>query len=83
MFGRKNYKGLIENPGKFTSVFMFMFVFFFFLSVSLCAVLAADSSGDGGFPEEAGRVLRGSEAVPEERLRSERLLSVSLQRLMT
>lgn len=84
MFGRKNYKGLIENPGKFTSVFMFMFMFVvFFFSLSLCAVLAADSSGDGGFPEEAGRVLRGSEAVPEERLRSERLLSVSLRRLMT
>jgi len=46
--------------------------------VSSSAVLAADSSGDGGVPEEAWRVLRGSEAVPEERLRSERLLSVSL-----
>lgn len=42
------------------------------------AVPAADSPGDGGLPEEAGRVLRGPEAVPEERVRSERLLPVSL-----
>lgn len=47
------------------------------LNLSFSAVLVADSSGDGGFPEEAWRVLRGSEAVPEECLRSERLLSVS------
>ncbi|MEQ2226393.1 hypothetical protein ILYODFUR_027015, partial [Ilyodon furcidens] len=37
--------------------------------------LAADSPGDGGVPEEAWRVLRGSETVPEECLCSERLLS--------
>ncbi len=48
------------------------------LSLSSSVVLVADSSGDGGFPEEARRVLRGSEAVPEECLHSERLLSVSL-----
>lgn len=48
------------------------------LTTRLFAVLAADSPGDGGFPEEARRVLRGSEAVPEERVRPEGLLSVSL-----
>lgn len=45
------------------------------------AVSAADPSGDGGVPEEARRVLRGPEAVPEERLCSERLLPVSLVNL--
>lgn len=48
------------------------------LTTCFFAVLAADSPGDGGFPEEARRVLRGSEAVSEERVRSEGLLSVSL-----
>lgn len=51
---------------------------FTLLPLSSSAVFAADSSGDGGFPEEARRVLRGSEAVSEERVHSERLLSVSL-----
>lgn len=43
----------------------------------LDAVTTADPSGNGGFPEEAWWLLRGSEAVPKERLHSERLLSVS------
>lgn len=48
-------------------------------TVPLCvpAVPAADPPGDGGHPEEAGRVLRGPEAVPEERVGSERLFPVS------
>lgn len=43
------------------------------------SVVAADPSGDGGVPEEAGRVLRGPEAVSEECVHPERVLSVSLR----
>lgn len=50
--------------------------------VSLCSssspVSAADPSGNGGVPEEAGRVLRGSEAVSAERVHSEGVFPVSL-----
>lgn len=49
------------------------------LCSSYFTVFAADPSGDGGFPEEAGRVLRGVEAVSEECVHSERVLSVSLR----
>lgn len=45
------------------------------LSFSL-PVPVLDSSGDGGIPEAAGRVLRGPEAVPEECLCPKRLLPV-------
>lgn len=39
-------------------------------TAALLSVAAADPSGVGGLPEEAGRLLRGSEAVPEECVRA-------------
>lgn len=48
------------------------------LCPSSSTVFAADPSGDGGFPEEAGGVLRGSEAVSEECVPSEGVFSVGL-----
>lgn len=50
--------------------------------VNLCSssfpVFAADPPGNGGFPKEAGGVLRGSEAVSAERVHPEGVFPVSL-----